>query len=144
MSLPRPFHWDHFQADLIWPDGPFKRTLTRDFWLQVFFMNQFLQGSWIYHGGHFELVFHRRCQGIDENPEHGLITGVNDTGNNLSFATMTQVVISPVSLTPVNSLLPVSMTPAIDTKSLKIFIKIRNDPNRKRRGHGGNSFVNKT
>jgi hypothetical protein len=36
---------------------------------------------------------HCRCQGIDENPEQGLISGVNDTRDNKS----------PVLLTPVNS-----------------------------------------
>ncbi len=51
------------------------------------------------------------------------ITGNNDTGNSLL----------PVSLTSVNSLSPLSMKPAINTKlwiSPQIFVKMQNDPRR--------------
>jgi hypothetical protein len=48
----------------------------------------------------------RWCHGIEENPGQGLINRSNDTSNNLL----------PVSLTPTNSLLLVSTTPAVNTK----------------------------
>jgi hypothetical protein len=34
-----------------------------------------------------------RCHGIDENPEQGLICGINDTGDNLSPVTTTPAII---------------------------------------------------
>jgi hypothetical protein len=47
--------------------------------------------------------FHRQCHEIDENPGQGFITGVEETGDNLSPVTTTPPTIkqsSPVTLTP--------------------------------------------
>ncbi len=51
-------------------------------------------------------IYYRRRQGIDKNPVTGFITGVNDTGNNLSPITTTHTgsILLPVSLTPVSIL----------------------------------------
>jgi hypothetical protein len=42
MSKPRPIEPYHFQANLIWRDGPFKGTIVRDFQPAVFFHQKFL------------------------------------------------------------------------------------------------------
>jgi hypothetical protein len=91
----------------------FKKELPRDFRLQVFFHESSLGPV----GTNFE--FFR----IDENLEQGFIIGVNDTGDHLSSITTTPAIIYK----------PVSLTPAINTKlriSPRIFVKIRNGPNR--------------
>jgi hypothetical protein len=36
MNKPRPNQWFHFQADLIWPDGPFN---VRGFYMLFFIIN---------------------------------------------------------------------------------------------------------
>ena len=67
---------------------------------------------------------------IGSNPWHGLITGVNDTGDNLSPVTMTPLIMYHHA---------VSTTPAINTKlliSLQICIKIWNGPHGILRGLG--------
>ncbi len=81
----------------------------------------------------FASVYHRCHGGSDENPEQGLITGVDDTEDNLSPVTMTPGLIY---IAGVN-----------DTKlqiSPRIFVKIQNSPNKILRAMGGNCSVKKT
>ncbi len=58
----------------------FKGSLTRDFRLQVFFMNQCPPGLQVIHWSHFE--FFRKFAEIFANYDTGdkLFSGVNDTG----------------------------------------------------------------
>jgi hypothetical protein len=58
-------------------------------------------------------LFHRRYHRIDENPGHGLISGVKDSGDNFSPVTKTPAIIDRrcLSLTRVSSFSPV-LTPA--------------------------------
>jgi hypothetical protein len=61
-------------------------------------------------------IYHR-CHGIDENPRQGLITGVNDTGEQfIAGSNDTGDYLLAVFFTLVNSILPVTVTtPAINT-----------------------------
>ncbi len=38
MLLHWPIHWYHSRADLIWPDGPFKRKMTCCLFLPAIFL----------------------------------------------------------------------------------------------------------
>jgi hypothetical protein len=140
--------------------GNFKGSLTRDFRLQVFFMNQCPLGPQVFHWSHFE--FFRKFAEIFANY---CLSPVSTT---------TVINCSAVSTTQAKNLLPVSLTPAInlchgfsviacvvdtgeqfiagdnDTGdnfiagdndihsriSPRIFEKIRNGPNRTLRGPG--------
>jgi len=78
----------------------FKGSLTRDFRLQVFFMNQCPPGPQVFHWSHFE--FFRKFAEIFAN-------------YCLSPVSTTPVInCSAVSTTPAKNLLPVSLTPAIN------------------------------
>ncbi len=45
MSLPRPIRPDHFQADLIWWDGPFKAYVEQE--IQMWRISTF-RSSWVH------------------------------------------------------------------------------------------------
>jgi hypothetical protein len=96
-----------------------KGSLTRDFRLPFFFMNQCLPGHQVFHWGCFE--FFRKFEEIFANEY-------------LSPVSLTPAInCSTVSTTPAKNLSPVSTTPLINpchreiTKKPKIFSKIRGD-----------------
>ncbi len=73
-------------------------------------------------GACYRRYINHRCQRIDENLEQGLITGVNETADNL---------------------LPVTTTPAVNTKLRippRIFIKNFKWSQQDTQGPGGNSL----
>ncbi len=118
-----------------------KGSLTRDFRLQVFFMNQCPPSPQVFHWSHFEFfskirgdirellfITVQRCQRHRRKIYcrcrwHRRLIFVTDFQwspvslipvKNLSPVTTTPAItFSPVSLTPLNSLLPVSLTPVI-------------------------------
>jgi hypothetical protein len=101
------------EPPLFWLDNIFKGSLTRDFRLQVFFMNQCPPGPQVFHWGRFE--FFRKFAEIFANEY-------------LSPVSLTPAInCSAVSTTPTKNFSPVSTTPAINpfhgeiTKKPKIF-----------------------
>ncbi len=81
-------------------EGSVKGSLTRDFQLQVFFMNQCPLGPWVLPWGRFE--FFRKFAKIFLNK---CLSPVSTTP---------AIICSPVSRTPAINLSPVSLTPAIN------------------------------
>ncbi len=70
------------------------------------------------------LLFHRRYHGIDDNPGHGLISGVKDAGDNLWPVTTTPAILIAGVVDTGEQLFAV----VVDTKlrkSPRIFVKIR-------------------
>ncbi len=77
---------------------PFKGSLTRDFRLKVFFMNQCPPGPQVFHWGRFE--FFRKFSEI--------------FANEYLISLTPAINCSAVSATPAKNLLPVSLTPPIN------------------------------
>jgi hypothetical protein len=78
MGFPLP-HWICHPSTAV-----FKGSLTRDFRLQVFFMNQCPPGLQVFHWSHFEFFLKIRGDIRELMFITGVnITGVNDTGDKL-------------------------------------------------------------
>jgi hypothetical protein len=92
----------------------FKGTVSRDFLLLVFFMNQFPPSPRVSHLDRFEFFrkFRKFATGVNDTGGK-FAAGNNDTGGNLP----------PVSTTPAANLPPVSMTPvANDGNIIRLLI----------------------
>ncbi len=131
----------------------FKGTVSQDFLLLVFFMNQFPPSSRVFHLDHlkffrkFEEIFARQgAPPVSTTPVANFSTifaGIVDTGGNLPpVSTTTAANLPPVSNNGNNfikifelegffHLRPVSLTPVanLELQIRRIFEKIRNGPN---------------
>ncbi len=105
----------------------FKGSLTRDFRLQVFFMNQCPPGPQVFYWSHFDFfrkfaeIFANYCLSpVSTTPVINCSAVSTTPAKNLLPVSLTLAInlchgfsVSPVSLIPVNNLSPVTTTPAI-------------------------------